>query len=196
MGRLKSKSDFVSAETANYAKINKAKRILENMASNERETITAALGELSDLADLSRQAQYINDLLNLAEANEIPMQNTMRKCAGNCLTKDVIELAKNIYEKSSTIEEFLTGMNDSGIGGGNLHMENQKITAIYKNCYCDIPYETQKLNPSYCECSAGWFQHLFSAVFGKSVSVYIVDTITNGAKECTFEIEVCQGNIM
>ena len=174
--------------------MNKAIRILENMESNERKTITAALGELADNADLGRQAQYINDLLNLAEANEIPMQNAMRKCAGNCLTKDDIELAKIIYEKSSTIEEFLAGMNDSGIGGGNLHMENQKIIAIYKKCYCDIPYETQKLNPSYCECSAGWFQHLFSEVFGKSVSVHIVDTITNGAKECTFEIEGCWGN--
>jgi len=30
---------------------------------------------------------------------------------------------------------------------------------------------------------------LFSEVFGKSVTVHIVDTITNGAKECTVEID-------
>lgn len=174
--------------------MNKAIRILENMTSNEREKICTALGDISDNADLGRQAQYINELLNFAETNEIPMQSTMRKCGGNCLTKDVIELAKKIYEQSSTIDEFLTGMNESGIGGGNLHIKNNKIIAIYKNCYCDIPYETKNLNPSYCQCSAGWFQHLFSEVFGKSVSVHIVDTITNGAKECTFEIDgILQG---
>lgn len=40
----------------------------------------------------------------------------------------------------------------------------------------------------YCECSAGWYTRLFSEVFGKSVTVRILDTIVNGATECTFEI--------
>lgn len=169
--------------------MNKAIRVLENMTSNEKEKILAGVGDISDNADLSRQAQYINELLNFAETNEIPMQSTMRKCGGNCLTKDVIELVKKIYGQSSTIEELLSGMNERGIGGGKLHMQNNKIIAIYKNCYCDIPYQIKNLNPSYCQCSAGWFQRLFSEVFGKSVSVHIVDSITNGAKECTFEID-------
>lgn len=169
--------------------MNKAIKVLENMPSNEKEKILTALGDISDNADLGRQAQYINELLNFAAANEISMQSTMRKCGGNCLTKDVKELAKKLYEQSSTIDEFLSGMNESGIGGGNLHIKNNKIIAIYKNCYCDIPYETKNINLSYCQCSAGWFQHLFSEVFSKSVSVHIVDTITNGAKECTFEID-------
>lgn len=117
------------------------------------------------------------------------MQDVMRKCGGSCLTKEVIDLAKNIYEKSDDISQFLAGMNDIGIGGKNLHIENGKVIAIYKSCYCDIPYKTQNLNPLYCQCSAGWFQHLFSEVLGKPVSVKKVDTITNGAKECTFEID-------
>lgn len=130
--------------------MNKATRILANMIPQERETITTALGEISDDADLNRQAQYINDLLNLADTQKLSMQNTMRKCGGNCLSEEVIRLAKEIYDRSSTLEEFLTGMNDIGIGGKNLHIKNHKVIAVYKNCYCDIPYETQKLNPSYC----------------------------------------------
>lgn len=74
--------------------MNKATRVLENMAFHEKEKAITALGEISDHADLGRQAQYINELLNFAETNEIPMQDTMRKCGGNCLSKDVIELAK------------------------------------------------------------------------------------------------------
>lgn len=169
--------------------MNKATRILENMISDDKKIITAALGEISENADTDRQAQYINDLLNYAEAKDIPMQDVMRKCGGSCLTKEVIDLAKNIYEKSDDISQFLASMNDIGIGGKNLHIENGKVIAIYKNCYCDIPYKTQNLNPLYCQCSAGWFQHLFSEVLGKPVSVKKVDTITNGAKECTFEID-------
>ncbi len=168
--------------------MNKAIRILKNMVSSEKEKIVTALGDISDNADLGRQAQYINELLNFAEANEIPMQSTMRKCGGCCLEKEVVETAKEIYTKVTSIEQFLTELNESGIGGGNLHIENGKMIAVYKSCYCDIPYEVKKINPSYCQCSAGWFQHLFSEVFGKQISVHIVDTITNGAKECTFEI--------
>ena len=168
--------------------MDKATRILSNMSPDNCRTITTALGEISEHADLGTQAQYISDLLNYAETNDIPMQGVMYKCGGNCLAKEIIELAKDIYEKSSSMDEFLAGMNDIGIGGKNLHMENRKIIAIYKNCYCDIPQEVHKCNPSYCQCSAGWFYHLFSTVLGKTVSVKIVNTITNGAKECTFEI--------
>lgn len=169
--------------------MNKAKRILGNMNLDDRERVFTALGEISEDADLGTQAQYINNLLNYAETNAIPMQDTMRKCGGYCLGIEAIELAKNIYEKSSTIDEFLAGMNDIGIGGGNLHIENNKVIAIYKNCYCDIPYEAKKLNPLYCQCSAGWFQRLFSEVFGRPVSVNLINTITYGASECTFKID-------
>ena len=44
------------------------------------------------------------------------------------------------------------------------------------------------MNRNYCECSAGWYMKLFSEVFEKKVNVKIVDTIVNGASECTFEI--------
>ncbi len=169
--------------------MNKATRILSNMTSDNKEVINAAVGGIAESADIGRQAQYINDLLDYAEAHNIFMQNVMQKCGGCCLEKEVVETAKGIYSKAANIEQFLTELNDSGIGGENLHIENGRIIAVYKNCYCDIPYEVKNLNPSYCQCSAGWFQHLFSQVFEKSVSVKIIDTITNGADECTFEID-------
>lgn len=77
--------------------MNKAIRILKNMDSSEKEKIVTVLGDISDNADLGRQAQYINELLNFAEANEIPMQSTMRKCGGCCLGKEVVETVKEIY---------------------------------------------------------------------------------------------------
>ena len=46
-----------------------------------------------------------------------------------------------------------------------------------------------EMHTSYCECSAGWFETLFSEVFEKTVNVAILNTITNGAPECTFRIE-------
>lgn len=168
--------------------MNKATRILSNMTSDNKVVVTSALGGIAENADVGRQAQYINDLLDYAESHDISMQNVMHKCGGGCLEKEVVDIAKGIYAKAANVEQFLTELNESGIGGGNLHIENGKIIAVYKNCYCDIPYEVKNLNPTYCQCSAGWFQHLFSQVFEKTVLVKIIDTITNGASECTFEI--------
>ncbi len=64
--------------------MNKAIRILKNMVSSEKEKIITALGDISENADLGRQAQYINELLNFAEANEMPMPLYIRKCQMVC----------------------------------------------------------------------------------------------------------------
>lgn len=74
--------------------MNKATRILGNMTYDDHKTMTAVLGDISEDADLSRQAQYINDLLNYTETNDMPTQSVMRKCGGNCLSQEVIALAK------------------------------------------------------------------------------------------------------
>lgn len=63
--------------------MNKATRILSNMSSDDCRTITTALGDISEHADLGTQAQYISDLLDYAETNDIPMQSVMYKCGGN-----------------------------------------------------------------------------------------------------------------
>lgn len=63
-----------------------------------------------------------------------------------------------------------------------------KDTYVYAKCYCNIPKKVDTMNKQYCECSAGWYERLFSEVFEKDVEVQIIDTIINGANECTFEI--------
>ena len=73
-------------------------------------------------------------------------------------------------------------------------MSGDKIKAMYKKCYCNIPKKIKNINKNYCECSAGWYLKLFSEVFEKNVTVKIVDTITNGAAECTFEISGFEKN--
>jgi len=104
------------------------------------------------------------------------------------LSANSIKKAKKIFSKSNNIEEFLTLLNEADIGGQNLYLSGNKIIAIYKKCYCNIPKKIKDMNKNYCECSAGWYMKLFSEVFEKNVSVKIIDTIVNGADECTFEI--------
>ena len=168
--------------------MNKAKRIIDNMEKEKASEFISEIGEIDDNATPLKQAKYINTLLNLAESKDVCIIDTMRKCGGCCLSANSIKKAKKIFSKSNNIEEFLTLLNEADIGGQNLYLSGNKIIAIYKKCYCNIPKKLKDMNKNYCECSAGWYMKLFSEVFEKNVSVKIIDTIVNGADECTFEI--------
>ncbi len=168
--------------------MNKAKRIVDNMAAEIASVVCTEIGTIDENATLRKQAKYINEILNTAESKGICMTDTMRKCGGCCLSASTINSAKKLYTKSNSITEFLDYLNEAHIGGGNLHISDGKIIGIYKECYCNIPKQIENLNKGYCECSAGWYMRLFSEVFGKHVTVKILDTIVNGAVECTFEI--------
>ena len=168
--------------------MNKAKRIIDNMDKQDALKICQQIGTVDENATPLKQARYINDILNTAEKMNICMTDTMRKCGGCCLSANAVKTAKKLYAKSNSIEEFLKFLNDADIGGRNLHISDDKIIAVYKKCYCNIPQKINNINKNYCECSAGWYMKLFSEVFGKNVTVRIVDTIAGGASECTFEI--------
>lgn len=168
--------------------MNKAKRLINNMDSEHSSAICSAIGTIDENATPLKQARYINDFLNAADRMGICMTDTMRKCGSCCSSANAIKIAKKLYAKSSSITEFLDLLNEADIGGRNLHYFNNKIIVVYTKCYCNIPKKITGMNKNYCECSAGWYKKLFSEVFEKDVSVKILNTIINGANECTFEI--------
>ena len=168
--------------------MNKAKRIIDNMERENAIVICSKIGTIEEKSTPLKQARYINDILNVAEKMNIGMTNTMRKCGGYCLSANAVKTAKKLYAKSNNVTEFLNLLNEADIGGKNLRISGDKIIAVYKKCYCNIPKKVEGLNKNYCECSAGWYMRLFSEVFEKKVNVEIIDTIVNGASECTFEI--------
>ena len=87
------------------------------------------------------------------------------------------------------MSEFLRLLNDQYIGGGQLRIdENGKIIGTYLKCYCGIAKVIKVMPSCYCECSAGWFEKLFSEVFERRVEVKLIHTILDGYSECVFEI--------
>ncbi|MEW6364151.1 MAG: DUF6144 family protein [Acidobacteriota bacterium] len=46
------------------------------------------------------------------------------------------------------------------------------------------------LSASYCLCSVGYIQELFSRAFGQPVTVELLDSVFRGGKRCKFKIEV------
>lgn len=63
--------------------MNKAKRIVDNMDSENAFAVCSEIGIIDENATPLKQARYINELLNTTESMKIYMTDTMRKCGVN-----------------------------------------------------------------------------------------------------------------
>lgn len=111
----------------------------------------------------------------------------LEQCGRQCQSQRFVEKAREIYEKSENIGEFL---NELMKVYKNLHMEDGKIYIVYTKCYCShvnkIPQE--KLSSTFCNCSRGWIKELFEGALGKQVDVLMEESIVNSDKQCKFQI--------
>jgi predicted hydrocarbon binding protein len=166
------------------------KSINEKFGNEIYINLVSKVGEIGDKPTPVKQGRYMKSLLDELSSNYgiETTKKVMRPCGYQCISNKVINTAKLLYRESDNTEDFLKLLNENHIGGGYLHIKDNKIIALYDRCYCGIPKSAKNISPIYCECSAGWFEKLFSSVFGKEVDVKRIDTILNGADKCTFEI--------
>ncbi len=111
----------------------------------------------------------------------------LEQCGRQCQSPVFIKKAKDIYRKSSSIDEFLDNLPQVY---KHLHREGDKVYIIYPKCYCSqvnkIP--KGKLSGTYCNCSSGWAKALFEGALGRPVEVLMEQSIINGDKQCKFRI--------
>jgi hypothetical protein len=104
-----------------------------------------------------------------------------------CTPKQLIEAAREIFERTGTIEAFLAEFSKEF---EFLHVEDDAITVVYPRCFChhiaDIPAE--EIPDEYCECSRSWVQQLFEEATQLTVDVKILDSIIRGGESCRFAI--------
>jgi len=123
------------------------------------------------------------------EKSRTILEQCGRKCCGVTSRKR----AKESMNESSTLKEFIEKLNDKGIGGSRLKLEDEnKITGGYNVCYCGQVKHTQEpfLSDTYCHCSVGWYKQLFESSLNKSVNVKLVQSIICGSETCEFIIHL------
>ncbi len=162
---------------------NRVERILESIKTNAGKDIFERVKNTFGETDVKAILAEIEKAFG-AEG----VARVMKPCGYQCISGNVIKRAKALYEASKNLDDFLRMMNEKRIGGGKLHIKDEKIIGIYERCYCGLVKAIKDLSPLYCNCSAGWYERLFSSVLGRPVDVKKVRTILDGSAECEFEI--------
>ena len=111
----------------------------------------------------------------------------LEQCGRQCQSQSFVKKAKDIYEKSSSINDFLDKL---GRVYKHLHREGDNVYIVYPRCYCSqvnkIP--KGKLSGTYCNCSRGWSKALFEGALGRPVEVVMEKSIINGDNQCKFRV--------
>jgi predicted hydrocarbon binding protein len=155
------------------------RNIEESAGSDVSKTLRENCGE-TDIKAIMSELERTCD--------EETVARIMKSCGRQCIPKSYLSRAISIYKESDGIEDFLVNLNETRIGGGQLHLRDGKIIGIYDQCYCGLVKKLKELSPLYCHCSAGWYEQLFSSVLKKAVEVEKIATIPDGADHCEFEI--------
>lgn len=170
--------------------------IIEQQAGHE--ILLAVMQEAENFTSTSsypRKAAWIREMIQrlegLAGVEKATMM--MRECGRGCCGERRAQSARQWWESSTSLEEFLQRLNENHLGGGRLKLvDPATIAGGYDRCYCGqvkqarMPFPTQ----TYCQCSAGWYQQLFETALGESVRVELVQSILSGARSCEFLIHI------
>jgi predicted hydrocarbon binding protein len=115
----------------------------------------------------------------------------MEECGRKCCGQTWRTRAKQLFNKSKSMEEFIQNLNSAHLGGGRLKIQGDTITGGYDHCYCGQVKNTKDVFPlTYCHCSVGWYKQLFESALGRPVDVELVQSIVTGAETCEFIIYI------
>ncbi len=111
----------------------------------------------------------------------------LEQCGRQCQSQSFIKKARDIYQKSENIDEFLDNFRQVY---KHLHRDGDEVYIIYPKCYCSLVNKIppRKLSATYCNCSRGWAKALFEGALGRPVEVIMEESIVKGDKQCKFRI--------
>ena len=93
-------------------------------------------------------------------------------------------------KKAGSIEEFVNSFNQGETFAHLEYVADNKILFCYPECYCSCVKRVPKeLSKTWCYCTLGNAEGIFSRVFQKDVNVALRESIKTGAGQCVIEVE-------
>ena len=92
--------------------------------------------------------------------------------------------------RANSIEEFVNTFNQNEAFAFMEYVSDNRILFCYPECYCAcVKRIPQELSKTWCYCTLGNAEGIFSKVFGKDVKVTLLKSIKTGADKCVIEVE-------
>ena len=119
--------------------------------------------------------------------------DTIIRIRKDCRCNDGKSIAGKLLRylsKANDMEEFVNLFNQNGTFAFMEYVSDRKILFCYPECYCAcVKRVPQNLSKTWCCCTLGNAEGIFSKVFRKAVKVTLLKSIKTGADQCVIEVE-------
>lgn len=146
----------------------------------------------SKTALLERSSRVINSMINgMEELSSAKRRKIMEKSGEVCALAGSYEIAKNISEEATSIEEIIEKVNNQIPWCGQWNLKDNIISSICNECGCPlVRNKIVELNGTFCYCSLGWVKIIFKTLLKKPVHVEILKSIGAGDNICEFVVYI------
>ena len=104
--------------------------------------------------------------------------------------KSIADKLLRYLNSADSIEEFVNTFNQNETFAFMEYVSDNKILFCYPECYCAcVKRIPQNLSKTWCYCTLGNAEGIFSKVFRKDVKVALLKSIKTGADQCVIEVE-------
>ena len=130
----------------------------------------------------------LNTLINTIDERYKDYKENPLENVGSMFQRGAFSEVINEYKRNTNnIDELLIELNNAGIGGGNLKIEDNIISGTYVKCYCPYRHALgDSISPGYCNCTKGWAKIIFEIILDRPVEVELVQAISRGDEVCKF----------
>ena len=119
--------------------------------------------------------------------------DTIKTIRKECRCNDGKSIAGKLLKylnKADSIKGFVDLFNQNETFAFLEYISDNKILFCYPECYCAcVKRVPQELSETWCYCTLGNAEGIFSKVFKKDVKVTLLKSIKTGADQCVIEVE-------
>jgi hypothetical protein len=179
---------------------------IEQLAGPEvRQEVMAGRDKITESTRAEKVVQWMQGVMERLDArvDETTRNQIMRNCGYNCIlhNNSVITKAKARRKKAGSLDAFLDAEQQNPPVGTRIAREGDVLYQFYTpsnyshplRCYCGLMRKLpldETISATYCQCSRGFVEKYWEAIFEQPVQVEILESAISGAAECKFAIRV------
>ncbi len=164
---------------------------IDRFAGQENAQMFEEQFPLSKSADIKKKYMWAKSICSYLEENFD--EETIYKIRKECRCNDGKSIADKLLKylkKSTNIKEFVDCFNQNETFAVLEYVSEHKLLFCYPNCYCAcVKRVPEQLSRTWCYCTVGNAEGIFTEVFKKEVKVTLIESIKTGASRCVIQVE-------